>query len=368
VGYTLRERQPIMKSDYTQADNPMFLYTAAVNHPFPEWVSNQAVPEASEFEKLASTAFADSKNRRLPVSSKVSTFYSALDLFARPDTYGEQTFERIKQACAFFGIEQDVAPYALMFVDRQEKSAAIDELPGQYALDTELGGEHFRLFPVNDKQDVQMSAEELSKMASDGRIPYVLARQAARTIVMKADELDARIPSLLRKAGEARYPDFAKAAKALIGRTALVGELDPAIEADYQEAVKVAAEAEDELQAAEECVEKIATLDLLLGIDNALLSARATDPAAIVYQGPSVVEVEKAAADNVAVTDTVTIPLPNFKRVSLPDLDFKLNKEASTQLASVINTDDAKDISLAVMQWDEEDRKTLLRSVLAANA
>jgi hypothetical protein len=355
-----------MVADFTTANNPRFLHFAEVQRPFPDWVANAPIPSADEFEKCAASAFADRGRRLLPILSKEATFHSALDLFAHVEDYDAEVFERVKNACEFHGISADVAPYAEVFADSFEKNAAESAAPtGRWAIDTELNGQRFQLLPLDDASSVSNSAYELAKMAGERRIHFLtLVPAAVEVVKAAADHGAVGLPRLIVHLGSERFPDFEKAAELIEGREKLSKTGDQAtLRGLYQEAVKEAATGEI---TAEECMTKIAAIDDAAGLTYKLKeSATFPNAADVIFTGPLVSEAEKQATLQVAIRD-VLIPLEAVKTISLVEADFKLSKSAGESLRKNIETNDAKDISLAVMSWEEKDQRTLLR--ILANA
>jgi hypothetical protein len=353
-----------MTSDYTTSNNPQALYFAEIHQPFPDWVAAHPIPTADKFEKCASAAFADIGRRLLPVRDKVSTFHSAIDLFANADAYSADVFERVKNACEFHGIADEVAPYAELFASKVEKSASADICtPGRFAINQEFNGVAYTLLPLNDAQDVKDSGHELAKMAADNRIHFLTLFPAAQEITKAAAEFGVvNLPSVVQRVGAARCANFEKAARLLEGRELLSKTADQdALRQAYAAAVTEAAATND----ADGCVMKIAAIDDAAGIRyNYNASWRVLLPSEVVYTGPLVAEVEKAAAENVAVGD-ILIPLRELQKLDLIAADFKLSKEAATSLRNTINTTDAKDVSIALMGWCDTDRRTLLRMASA---
>ena len=364
VGCPQQHIHHIMTSDYTTSNNPQALYFAEIHQPFPDWVAAHPIPTADKFEKCASAAFADIDRRLLPVRDKVSTFHSAIDLFANAADYSAEVFNRIKNACEFHGIADDVAPYAELFASKVEKSASADVCaPGKFAINQEFNGVAYTLLPLNDAQDVKDSGHELAKMASDNRIHFVTLFPAAQEIAKAAADFGvADLPGIVQRIGPARCANFEKAARLLEGRELLSKSADQdALRQAYTDAVTEAATTND----ADGCVMKIAAIDDAAGIRyNYSAGSRVLLPSEIVYTGPLVADVEKAAAANVAVGD-ILIPLHELQKLDLLAADFKLSKEAAASLRNTINTTDAKDVSIALMSWCDTDRRTLLRMAAA---
>lgn len=349
-----------MANDFTTENNPRYLYIAELHRPFPEWVANAPIPSASSLEKKAAAAFADPARRLLPITDNVATFLSAINLFAEPANFSADVFDRVKEACDFHGISEEVAPYADLFADRFEKSASEAVAPaGRFAIDTELDGQRYQLLPINDAYEVSESAEHLAKMASDGRIHFIQFASAAREIVKAAADHNASgLPHIVLRVGVDRMPNMEKAAKLIEGRAELATGDVEAVKAAYADALTD----EDPVSA----MNKIAAIDTSVGIrhryDNA---ARLPLPSDIVFSGPLVSAVEKLAMEQ-AVIGNVLVPLTALKALNRDELDFKLSKAASESFSRVQDTNNATDISLLVEGWSDADRRTLLRIAAAS--
>lgn len=349
-----------MPNDFTTDQNPRYLYVAELHHPFPAWVANAPIPDASQFTKKASAAFADSERRLLPIADKVSTFHSAINLFADVTSFPDIAFDRIKEACDFFGIADDVAPYAEVFADRIEKSASAGAPPVAFAIDEQIGDNHFRLLPLGDASDIEDSGFQLAKMASDSRIHFIHFVRAARKIVKAAEDKGvARLPELVLRVGSERVHNLSKAAGLLGDRAehAKVGDA-AVIHQSYMEALQ-----ETDPDTA---MEKIAAIDTAVGISHRYnAGARLPLPSDIVFNGPLIAEVEKVAKAHAAIGN-VLVPLVELKKVDRRALAFSLSKEAGEAIVRVLDdTDDATDVSLMVDTWGDTDRRTLLRLAAA---
>lgn len=354
-----------MAQDYTTTNNPRFLYFAELHRPFPDWAANVPLPTAESFEKCAAAAFADPERRLLPIRDKVCTFHSAIDLFANVADYSPAVFERVKSACEFFGISDDVAPYADVFADSFEKQASEASLPaGRFAIDQEINGTRYQLLPLNDAQDVRDSAHELAKMASESRIHFLTLFPAAQQIVKAAEELGVDgVPAMINRMGMERCSDMDKAASYIVGREKFAKSADAVtVKAEYE---AIMAEAKDGTITPWMCMQKIAALDDAVGIRCRYNEASPVmNPAEIVFNGPLVSEVEKAARHNVAIKD-ILIPLSVVRSIDINEASFKLSKTAGHTFKQLSDSDDAKDLSLAIMGWDDSDQRTLLRMAAA---
>jgi hypothetical protein len=258
-----------------------------------------------------------------------------------------------------------VAPYADIFADSIEKQASDTAAPvGRFAIDQEIGGTRYQLLPLNDAQDVQDSAHELAKMASESRIHFLSLVPAAQHIVKAAEELSVHnVPPMINRLGLERCADIGKAELNVQGREKFAKSLDQVVvKAEY---ASIIAEAKSGEITPWACMQKIAALDDTIGIRCRYNeSAPVMNPAEIVFSGPLVREVEKAAKDNVAIKD-VLIPLSVVQGVNREEANFKLSKTAGHTFKQLVGSDDAKDLSLAIMGWDDSDQRTLLRMAAA---
>jgi hypothetical protein len=336
-----------------------------MHKPFPSWIADAPMPEAAEFVKRANTAFADPERRLLPICTKAAAFHSAIQIFAEPDDFDLATLDRVKEACAFYEIESDVLPYAELFLNEFDKSAALNEpVEGRFALNDELNGTPLRLFPINDAFDVVDSANELAKMAGEHRIPLVTFVPTARTIIKAAAEhgVNQKLPSLVMRFGVERFPDADEAAKKIAGRELLCKDasIHAMLQRDY-----IAAIAEVEADP-EEAMLKIATIDQVAEISTSFSNPFVPTAYDIVYGGPLVSEVEKAAKEHISVRD-VLVPLQALEQVPTLELQYRLSKSAGEQLKGLAGVKDAREFSVVIDKWTERDQKTLLR-LMADNA
>lgn len=356
----------MQNTDYTHTNNPRSIYLAEMAVPFPQWVKGCPMPTSDGLVKLASVAFADRGRRLLPVHEKEAAFFSAVDYFANVDKYPESTFDYIKEACDHFGIGDDVAPYAEHFSNVFEKRAS-DAAPapvtGRFAISTHLNGRDFKLLPLTDAYEITKSAKELVKMVDENRIHYLMFVDAAREIVKAATEACVvhELPGLVTHVGTPRFEDLDKAANMIESRRPLVGGFDGAFE-EYTGAIKAAAAGKI---TPEDCMQKIAATDDVIGLRyNYNPRTRVPLPHDIVFGGPSLPEVEKAASENVMVRG-VSVPFRVVRAIDGIAAQYNLTKSAADELLELRGAPGASLLSLAVEKWASEDQKELLRLAVA---
>ncbi len=356
------------KTDYSKTRNPRSLAIAEMAIPFPEWIKGRPIPTSEGFEKLASVAFADRENRLLPIFEKEAAFFSAVDYFANAGEYPEEVFDHIKEACAYFGIGADVAPYAEYFAGEFEKQASAETpstLPGRFGIDTTLNGTHFRLLPLNDPYEIAKSARDLATMVDQNRIHYLMFVDAAREVVKAAADACVihEIPGLIVQAGTPRFEDLDKAASLIESRRSLVSNY-PGAFSEYEEAVKQAAAGEI---SPEDCMRKIAATDSAIGLRYNFNPRHPVPlPHNIVFGGPTVEEVEKMAASH-ALIRGVPVPLEALRQIATVDAEFHLEKAAFDSFIALRSQESAAPLSLEVAGWGESDQKALLKMAVEAN-
>ena len=374
MGYSTFETnaKASMAKDYTTDHNPTYLYLADLHCPFPAWISESPVPENGTFEKKASTAFADPKNRLLPITDRLSTFYSALNVMAKSEEFSDAAMDRVKSACVTYGIEADVLPYAGLFLDRLEKEAnAGKNTSCKFAIDTELNGSRIQLLPINDAMDVVSSASDLLKMAGERRIHYLQLLPACKEIYKAAADLGIqdRLPRLISEISTERMADFEKAAKLIKNReNSAKNNKDGVKELGKREYEDVITKGASGDYSPEECIEKIAAVDEFLQIPYRYRTALGVPlPHEIIANDAAWSDIEKTAADHLLVDDVV-IPLQAVQKVSDTAADFRLSKQAAAEFKIYRDETDARELSLKVSEWNSLDKGTLLKCILDADA
>lgn len=348
-----------MTTDFTTENNPRYLYLAELHRPFPDWVSQKPIPSKDDFTKKASAAFADPQRRLLPINTPEAAFHSAINLFACMQDFPASAFDRVKEACASFQIEADVAPYAELFASEMEKTAADTRPPGWFAIDTEIAGSRYQLLPLNSREDVVQSAHDLAKMAAENRINIMLLVPAARELVKAAaqHEVKESLPRVVRF-GYERFPEAEKAATLIQGRSAYCK--DPSLRSTLD---RLYTEALVDLS-----LDPITTMNKIAAIDhqaglrvNYREDSAVPTPFDVVFCGPLRSSVEKVAKEHVLVKNDVLVPLASLRNITPIAVEYGLSKVAATQFLRARDSDDARDISLLISNWSDTDKDQLLR-------
>ena len=270
--------------DYTHTNNPVSLFKAAAVSPFPEWVDTSPIPHADSLGHLSSAAFADRNKRLLPIHTKAASFFSMVDFLDHPEDFGLATGERLKEACANFGIMDDMLPYLRVADDSFTKSASC----AAFAIDTEIGSTPVKMFPIDSGENVREAITSLTKMANERRIEYTMLRDAALRVMEKAADFKEPVNTLLASFAVMRFTDPEKSASLISGRGASLYE-----QTQYN---TVCSELSAGLSP-EEAITKISAYDIAFGRNNHLYSGTRLRPHDIVYCGDRLDDLEKRVAD-----------------------------------------------------------------------
>lgn len=344
-----------MAKDYTKTGNPRSLYIAALHREFPDWVKGEAIPDEDELTKLSSSAFCDRERRLLPCHTPAATFFSAVDSFFHPDLYDDATADRVKQACAYHEIEDDVAPYLDVVMENLVKRSSVEDPPdSEYALHFELPGRQFRLFPLHDAQSVADAALSLEKMAASKRIPHELFVYGCKNITKKAEDLGIleQIRPDVRRMGEDRDPDWDKAASAINSRKPFLRHSEEA-ERGYADLIKKGAEGQLEDHAV---VAGIRELDIQHRIPYRYESESkgVVTPEEIVYSGESERDKRAAICAHVSIGQAL-LPLSSLSQVPDKFVDLRLSKTAAAALRKARACAEGVEATAAFLGLGEDD-------------
>lgn len=349
--------------DFTQTQNPLSINRAFFAVPAPDWVRAEPIPTAEQFKSASRQAFADPERRLLPLTSKLTTFYSALDFYGNIGNYPAGVEDRVKQACVHYRIAGEILPYLDVLLQEQEKKAVkVVEEPEstlRFAIDEEHAGGPVRLLPINNPDEAAKSASDLAKMFGERRIHYITARRAALEIEKVAGE-DSECLANLTPLLEYRLPNLDRAAEKIESRADYIpAHLDKGAAMNaYRGAIAAAARQEISL---EECVEKIAALDHSLHIDLFDRRPEFLKPHEIVYSGITKLAAARAVKELVQVPDVTVIPLAAFKKIPRNQLLTTFGKAAADNFKSWVDTDDATLVSACLPSWSLEDRVSLTK-------
>lgn len=192
----------------------------------PEYV-NKITPIESEedLNKLASSAFADIRNREYPINSPANTWLSALYFLTdasefmrkQASVFHDRIFEAINFAAEMHGIGEDIERLE-SFLASNIKRASDTAKNGKFALSVEHDGEIVNYFPINSLEDISVSNFQLAQNAE--HIPLDLVKEASERIFEewnKYDETQRKyfpLSNIVKSYGEKRLIDADKFIKA----------------------------------------------------------------------------------------------------------------------------------------------------------
>lgn len=178
----------------------------------PEFAKEAAVIEREEVDGLRDNAFADKRERKLPLHTKAASYLSALWYYGHSDP-DPRLEDRILKSAEFFGISKEVSeiPKNLGYFD---KKASEEDTSAGFALVVDRGADRGgvqRYYPMTDDYEVVKSAREADRAFFDGRLPPEYFRAASVELCKRAKALEIQeheLPRTVRENGQDRLPDF----------------------------------------------------------------------------------------------------------------------------------------------------------------
>lgn len=366
----------MVTKDFVSDENPaIFLYLSERNG-IPEYVYDSARITSAETEGLNKVAFADPLNRLFPCHTKAACWNSAAYYAANGGGEGEVK-ESILKMAGTHGIREDVEKVFSLFEEAMAKKASA-EPERKYALNLDFGGFQGRgvenFYPINTESEIFSSAEDAAKAYRAGSIPMPAMRKIAMQIVAAADEMEypiGELPADVKHLGVRRLPNPSYAETLLMTRKDASCDTAP-----YEDAIgtlKVAfsnpaIDKELLMQVAEDAAEKIYRLDKEAGVSYDKRTM--PDPYDLIFSGPTVADMHKAAASLVAIRD-VTVPVADLINLKEETIDkhfsaasARLIKEARAAVAAEANEETCAIAHQKIASLKQGVQKTLL-AVLA---
>ena len=181
----------------------------------PDYLVNGALVDEKDAEDLPDTSFADTVNRRFPLTDKANTWASAGYFAKTASDMGYSNLERssvewrIKKAAATYGISKDVDEImAKVTYVPQEKKAEFD--PSCYC-DPEHRG-----FPVFDKEGAEMANRFFEKHAY--KYGHERRKTIAKNIMKKSAEYGVKVAEQVRISAGEGFPNREALAEHLLFR------------------------------------------------------------------------------------------------------------------------------------------------------
>jgi hypothetical protein len=351
--------------DFITDKNPTALYEVGIKagDKLPDYVKEAHMLQEEDVSNLASAAFADRSNRLHPIHTKAATYMSAVYLAGAGKTDSAE-FAAVKQAAAFYDIEEDI-DFAISLIPAQIKSASAELLTEKYALNFSVEeDDSWQAYPINTDVEVTKAATEVIRDWMDDHIPSDWLFHAAQNIVKQAHSLGIQhndIPQRIWDMGEERMVDFDHALEIAYSRQAS----RPAAGNDYVNVTK---------QASEGAITVDAALDQWMTLDTIHKVSHKNDysPHEAFYAGMKISEVNKQAACNVFISD-VLVPANEILKLARDEarvIKMSFRKEAAENIIGILNTLNegsekaAAETSLKISKLPEVQRKELLNLLL----
>lgn len=351
--------------DFITDKNPTALYEVGIKagSKLPDYVKEAHMLQEEDVSNLSSAAFADSANRLHPIHTKAAAYMSAVYL-AGAGKQDSLEFQLVKQAAEFFEIEDDV-DFALSLLPQTSKSASHELWQEKYALTFNIEeDDSWQAYPINTSVEVTKAATDVIRDWLDEHIPSDWLYHAAKNIVKQAKALNiARndLPARIWDMGEERIIDFNHAMEVAEHRK-------QAGYANGQEYIDLVKEASAGVISVNTALDQWMTLDTVNKVNHRYVDS----PHEAFYSGAKVSEIEKAASQNIFISD-VMVPVNEVLKLAADKctlIRMSFRKEAAENIIGIINTlnageeKSAAEASLKIAKLPEPQRKELLNLLL----
>lgn len=362
--------------DYVEANNPALFLHLDEHNLIPDYVKASARVTPEELEDLSVVAFADPFNRAYPCHTKAACWQSAA-WYAGNAVDQPEVKAGIEKMAYAHGIEEDVQKVFACFDDTLTKAASAEvvEDDPKFALSLDFNGQFGRGFenhyPINSYHEVVRAGNDAAHDFATSSLPVPIMRKVATTIMDAAASYgvpEMEMPTVVCRLGIRRLPD-PFAANVLVGMRKDAGvNVDPYREllSQLESAIVKTASYMDAIALADQTAEQLCMLDEENGVR---YNSRMQDPYALLYTGPRVDELEKAAAQVVDI-DNVHVPVADLLNLSDDKIDAIFSKRVGSVIkqakACVSGTPDMEktaNAALCLQALPEEATKVLLATL-----
>ena len=366
--------------DYVTAQNPAIFMHLSEKELIPDYVMESPRVTTEETDGLSVVAFADPYSRSYPCHTKAACWQSAA-WYAGTQADTPHVKAAIEKMAAAHGISEDVQKVFDCFEAERVKvaHAEVVEEP-QYALALDFNGYEGRgyeqHYPINSACEVIASCDDAAEDYLGGILPMPVMRKVATALVKAANAHSVAtcdIPGVVLRYGVMRLPD-PYAAEAMLSHMRKNAGLDttPYVQAvaNLRTALTKVANHTEAIKLAEATASTIYDMDC----DNHVrYSARMLDPYELIFSGPTVDELEKAAAQVVDILH-VDVPVADFLNLSDEKIDTIFSKNAAMVIKQAKqNVEGEPDMektaaAASLLATLPEDVNKVLLSVLADTA
>lgn len=359
--------------DFTTDQNPDLFMWMDSRGLVPDYVLDSGMLEPSDFEKLASTAFADPENRLYPCNTKEACWMSAVHYTGRGGD-DQRIIGNIEKMADWHGIREDVdrAVEALASAS-MEKSAGVDEpVERNYALVLEDdNGVGRGYYPVNGEVEIIDSSERAADDYRSRALPLPQFRKVAAAICDAAEAAGVGTSPLagdVVRHGVRRLPDPYSGQVVIAMRKSAGIDTTPyeLLLGALREGLEKAASTAACMDVAQDVAGRMFAIDEAYGLN---YGPRMVDPFTAIFCGPPEDDLEKFASSVVQV-DGVYVPVVDFMNISDDRIDATFSKtaalavkEAKASLAGECSAEDCAAASDKIASMSPEARKVLLATL-----
>lgn len=317
--------------DFVTDQNPSVYLFMRDRDMLPDYVLKSNKITTEDTAALDKVAFADQANRLYPCHTKSACWQSAA-YFASKHEDNARLKGVIEKMAAHHGIAEDVQKVFEAFEDEFKKAAAADTGVEKkaYALELDMGGFQGRgvekFYPINDKFEIVRASEDSTADYKHGTIPMYAMRKIAFNIMGAAEEQGVSCNELtaqVQHLGTRRLPD-PYAAETLVGMRKRAGvDVGPYTQAvkDLQEKI-AGLGAMEAIEAADDTAKDLYFMDKEAGIK---YNKDQLDPYALLFTGPTLADLEKAAATTVSIKG-INVPVEDVVNLSDSTIDKVFSK------------------------------------------
>lgn len=320
--------------DFVTANNPAIFGYLKEKDAIPGYVLSSAKITKDDVAGLDKVAFADPVHRLFPCHTKEACWESAA-YFAGSGETDETVKANIEKMASFHDISEDVASVFELFAGEMNKAASKMEKSAsetKYALNLDFQGFQGRgvenFYPINSAPEIITASDDCTADYNAGKIPCGAMRKIASAITAAAIEHNVNPADLtgeVRAFGTRNIPDpFAAEVLVKMRKSAAHNELV----AELQRKLTETKDVQQAIELTNAAAEDMYVLDKKAGV---VYGKGVLDPYAILFTGPTLEDLEKAAASTITLRG-VNIPVEDF--LNLADKDINVNFSAKS--ASII--------------------------------
>lgn len=325
--------------DFLNDKTAAILGYAFQNDLLPEFVKEASMPQMEDVEDLRLEAFAKPETREYPCHTKEATILSAL--YAAATDQENDIKENIIKFASSYDIQENVNDIFNHFNTLLEKQASEmeeqDTCIEKFAMTLTDGEVENNYYNISTKEDTLVSINHLNEDYTVGAVKPHLMRKLACAIVKAANSFDISsnyIPSIIKDYATDKLPDVAMAYNLISLRKSAGVELDAyenIIEKLASDISQSDMEYETLVKLADSAAEELYILDQ---VNNIEYSQEQPNPYEVLYNGPTMNQIEKFAAEHVRISD-IPVPVVDFINISDNVINSNFSKQASELILQV---------------------------------